>query len=167
VVHQCCAALAAKPRELRNLRVATKALHTAPTGLVRTTSGPGRRTAAACRVSRATSGTRRPRSPDAFRTLLSAFQTVTSGRMSNPKLHYNLIFASVPSNSNIRKSGCREGMRMLELDHWTSSRAGCDNLCRALARAVPCPQSARDGGCAAAWPAGPLWRKSHLCFHLR
>jgi hypothetical protein len=33
VVDQCCAALAAKPRELRNLRVATKALHTTPTGL--------------------------------------------------------------------------------------------------------------------------------------
>src|SRR5579872_6063694 len=37
-------------------------------------------------------------------------------RMSNPKLHWNLMFATGPHNSNIRKSVRRNGMQMLELD---------------------------------------------------
>src|SRR5579863_6429034 len=37
--------------------------------------------------------------------------------MPNPKLHWKLIFASGPFDSNIRKSGHRDGMRMLESDH--------------------------------------------------
>ena len=38
-------------------------------------------------------------------------------RMSNPKLHLKLMFASGPYDSSIRKSTCRDGMRMLESDH--------------------------------------------------
>jgi hypothetical protein len=37
--------------------------------------------------------------------------------MSNPKLHQKHTFASGPFDSNICKSGRREGMQMLESDH--------------------------------------------------
>jgi hypothetical protein len=37
--------------------------------------------------------------------------------MSNPKLHQKHIFANGPFVSNIRKSACQTGMRMLESDH--------------------------------------------------
>jgi hypothetical protein len=39
-----------------------------------------------------------------------------ANRMSNPKLHDKLMVASGPFDSNIRKSACRNGMRMLESD---------------------------------------------------
>src|SRR5579872_4421161 len=58
-------------------------------------------------------------------------------RMSNPKLHWNLMFATGPHNSNIRKSVRRNGMRMLELDQLPYRRPAWKRQKRHARRALP------------------------------